>query len=1088
MLPAEPEALLAARLIERVADARDGLILLARGEARAARLGRAAKALAPAGLAAAWLPGWDCLAYDRVSPSASVMGARLAMAAEPPRLLVLSVECAMQRLPRHNASAALRIAVGDEVTPERLMERLGLLGYRLDELVDEPGEAALRGATLDVFAADARTAWRLRLSGGRIEGIDSYDPATQRSLDATEAPIILHPASELVLPEDHELALSRPPGLEHWLPAFDADLVAPLDLLPGAELVLDEGVEEAVERRRADLAEAFRLRAGGEARLRAEGTTRDGLPPLPPPDALHLDEAAWRRMVKARRALQVGGKGGEALPDLAGADPDAAAMRFGRKLLAGGGRLAIAGGVGRGARRLAARLAGGRDAVLEPDGWPGLVASAPGTVALLREAPDGPGFVADGVALIPFGAIRPGTAPTPDQAERVAALGPGALQPGDAVIHALHGLGALRGVEPVETGEARMDCLRLEYADRDARLVPFDELPLLWRYGASAESVTLDHLDGAAWQKRRAAAEAAAQQEAEELLAALRARERLRAPALHPPEGGMRRVAAGFAFEPTPDQATAVEATLRDLARERPMDRLVCGDVGFGKTEVAIRAAAAVALAGHQVAIIAPTTVLARQHEAVFRRRLAPLGIRVGALSRLTPAAEARKVRAGIASGEVQVAIGTTALAAKAVKFRDLALLVVDEEQRFGAREKARLAQLQGGRPLHLLTLTATPIPRTLQSALIGLRDLSVIATPPVRRQPVRTMRGVLEDGLLVQALRREARRGGQSFVVCPRIEDIGPMRERIAGLVPELTLGVAHGDLPPAEMDDAMLSFAEGEGDVLLATGIVETGLDVPRANTMLILGADRFGLAQLHQLRGRVGRGRQRGVVWLLTSPGRKLAPATDRRLKALVALDRLGAGFAISARDLDLRGAGELLGERQAGHLRLVGIELHQHLLRRALAVARGAAPEEEWAPDLALGVDAFIPPEHVPEPALRVELHARLGTALREADAAALDALEDEAEDRFGPPPEPMANLFALAHLALRCRALGVARLEAGPQAAAARFSGRAPAAVAPPAVLKDGRALLRRPLPDAAARLAAAEALLDTLEQQARDAA
>jgi transcription-repair coupling factor (superfamily II helicase) len=1074
MPPVEPESLLAARLLERAEE--EPLALVARSETRASRLARAARALAPEGFDLGWLPAWDCLPYDRVSPSAAVMGARLAVAARAPRLLILSAEAALQRLPR--PVPPLELETGAAVDPEALLARLAARGYRPDELVDEPGEAALRGGILDLHGC--RVAWRIRFDEGRIDSIACYDPISQRSTDEV-ARLAVEPASEVVLPEDHPLAAARPPGLEHWLPAFVPDLLAPLDLVPEATLLLDEELEEAVERRLADIAEAFRLRIAG--------ALPRGLPPLPPPEALHLDAAAWQAVLRGRRTGALDPAVEAALPDFAEArDPDAAFAAFARGLLGRGGRLAIAGGIGRGARGLAARLARGRGVELRrADGWPDLCATPPGSLALLPEAPGVPGFATEEAALVPFSAIRPGAAPAEAAGAPVAALAPAALQPGDAVIHAAHGLGALVGVEPVETGEAMTDCLRLDYADGDSQLVPFDELPLLWRYGATAESVTPDKLDGAAWPKRRAEAEAAAQEEAKALLALLREREGLRAPRIAPPEAGMRRVAAGFPFDPTPDQAAAIAATLRDLARERPMDRLVCGDVGFGKTEVAIRAAAAAALAGKQVAVVAPTTVLVRQHEAVFRRRLAPLGISVAALSRLTPAAEARQVRAGIVGGGVQVAIGTTALAAKGVRFKDLALLVVDEEQRFGAREKAALAKLGGGRPTHLLTLTATPIPRTLQSALIGLRDLSVIATPPVRRQPVRTLRGELDDAVLSGAIRREARRGGQSFVVCPRIEDIEPMRGRLAALLPELTLLVAHGGQKPAEMDEAMLRFAEGDGDVLLATGIVETGLDVPRANTMLIPGADRFGLSQLHQLRGRVGRGRQRGVVWLLTEPGRGLAPATERRLKALVAMDRLGAGFEISARDLDLRGAGELLGEKQAGHLRLVGIELHQHLLRRALAAARGEALPEEWVPALALGVDAFIPPEHVPEDALRVELHARLGAALREGDGAALDALEEEAEDRFGEAPEPMANLFALARLALRCRALDVAKLEAGPQAAAARFRAGAPP-VPPPLTLKDGRALLRRALPDAAARLAAAETLLAALESGAQDAA
>jgi transcription-repair coupling factor (superfamily II helicase) len=1079
-LPAEPEPLLAARLTEAAAEA--PLILVARSEARAARLHRAARTLAPRDLAIGWLPAWDCLPYDRVSPSAEVMGARMALAAGPaPRLLILSVEAATQRLPRPDARDALRLQVGGQAEAAALLRRLAALGHRLDEVVDEPGEAAARGGVVDIFPAVGDRAWRLRLEEGRIAAIEPYDPATQRSLDEAVPELTVGPASELLLPEaEAEAGLPRPPGLVHFLPAFAAALITPFDLLPGAAVAMDAGAEEARRIRAEDLAEAYRLRLAAPA--------VPGLPELPPPEALHLDDKAWKAALRGRRVAETGPPSADsALPHFAAErDPDAAFLRHARALLGAGARVAIAGGVGQGARRLAARLAG-RRAVPVADGWPGLRALPAGSVALLAEAPSAEGFATAEAAVVPLFSVRPAAVPAPD-APRVPALAPAALQPGDAVIHLEQGLGALRGVEPVTAGEATTDCLRLDYAEADSLLVPFDELSHLWRYGATAANVTLDRLDGAAWPKRRAEAERRAREEADRLLALLREREAARAPALRPEAEAMRRVAAGFPHEPTPDQAAAIAATLADLARERPMDRLVCGDVGFGKTEVALRAAAAAALAGRQVAIVAPTTVLVRQHLGTFRRRLAPLGLRVEALSRLTPAGEAKAVRAGIADGSVAVAIGTTALAARGVRFRDLGLLVIDEEQRFGAREKAALARLRGAGALHLLTLTATPIPRTLQSAMIGLRDLSVIATPPVRRQPVRTLRAESEDGLIAAALRREAARGGQTFLVCPRIEDIAPMRARLAAAVPDLTLLVAHGGMKPAEMDDAMLRFAEGEGDVLLATAIVETGLDVPRANTMLVAGADRFGLAQLHQLRGRVGRGRSRGVFWALTEPGRKLAPATERRLRTLSAMDRLGAGFAIAARDLDLRGAGELLGEQQAGHLRAVGVELHAELLGRALAEARGEAPPEQWSPTLALGVDAFIPPDHVPEDALRVELHVRLGRILREGDAAALDALEEEAEDRFGEPPEPLASLFALAWLALRCRALGVARLEVGPQAAAARFRGAPPPALAPPLVLKDGRALLRRAMPDAAARLAGAAALLDTLEEGARAAA
>ena len=1087
-MQAEPEALLAARLLEQAAAARTaGLIFVARSETRAARLHAAAAALAGPEVEALLLPAWDCLPYDRVSPSRAAMGARMAVVARlaekpaRPRLLVMSAEAATQRLPR-TADAGVALEAGAPLDPDALRARLERLGYALDDSADEPGEVAVRGAVIDVFAAsgEADPAVRIQHEEGRITALRRYDPATQRSADDAEA-ALLRQASELVLPEDSET--ERRPGLEHALPAFCPDLAPPSDLLPGAALVLDPEVEHLVPQRAADVAEAFRTRL-------ALRPPRPDEQPLEPPERLYLDEAAWKAATAGRTVsvLEPGEAPHAELPDfLAEEEPEDAFVDF---LQAALERRQRTGLVGRGRMAAAlARLAAER-LELEPrrlPGWLALRDAPPGTFALLEAELD-EGFATQDAAVLPVSKIRPprrarGQA---DAASALAEAVPG-LQPGDAVIHFEHGLGELRGVEPVDTGDTKLDCLRLAYAANTARLVPFDELDQVWRYGATAENVSLDRLGSGAWEKRRAEAEAQVAQTARRLLELAREREGAAAPALRPPREAYARFADRFPFPLTPDQASAIADTLRDLSSGRPMDRLVCGDVGFGKTEVALRAAAVAALAGKQVAVLAPTTVLARQHLETFRKRFAGFGLRIGSLSRLSPPAEAKETKRALAAGEVHIAVGTHALAAKGVRFQDLGLLVIDEEQRFGTRQKASLREM--GQGVHVLTLTATPIPRTLQAALVGLQSLSVIATPPARRQPIRTARAPLDDALLTQALRREARRGGQSFVVCPRIEDIEPMRERIAGLLPDLSLLVAHGGMPPAEVDEALVRFAGGGADALLSTNIVETGLDVPRANTMLVWRPDRFGLSQLHQLRGRVGRGRVRGVIYLLTDPAAPPTPATDRRLRTLEALDRVGAGFAISARDLDLRGAGDLLGEQQAGHLRLVGIELYRHMLDRALAAARGEPPPEQWTPHLGLNLDAFIPPEHVPEEALRVELHARLGELMRRADLRALRDLADEAEDRFGPAPEPFGNLLALARLAVLCRRLNVARLEVGPQAAAAGFRGAAPSA-APPLEESKGRLVLRRESADAAERLKVAEALLSALlpRRQRRKAA
>jgi transcription-repair coupling factor (superfamily II helicase) len=1092
MLHAEPEGLLAVRLVEAaLAAGPAGFFLVARSEARAARLHRAARALAPKHMQVLLLPGWDCLPYDRVSPTRGVMGRRMAVAEalltpfQGPRLLVASADAASQRLPRPDPAAVLRLARGESFEAEAVRLALLRLGYGLEEQADEPGDAALHGGVLDLCPAYTLgdSAWRIRHEEGRIEAIQRLDILTQRSLEEEAEALTIGPASELVLQESDPLVEARPPGLEHAPPAWEPELLAPAALLPQARIVLDEGVAEALARRRAEVAEAFRTRI-------TIRPPREGEPQLPSPELLYLDEADWVAVLGGRAPEEVQPPEEElAVPPRFAAEPEAeeAFLAYAEAQARQHRRLAIVGGTGRGARRLARRAT--EEFGLEPrqvEDWPALLATPPGTLALLSAPADIPGFEAEEAVLVPFAAIHPGGGASAqrrsDQGAQALLDASATLQPGDAVIHLDHGLGALRGVEPVDTGEACVDCLRLDYAD-GSRMVPFDELDRLWRYGATAEGLSLDRLEGGGWEKRRAEAEREVAKSAEQLLEMVKQRDAARAPALRPDRDRYPRLVARFPYEPTADQAAATEAVLTDLASGWPMDRLVCGDVGFGKTEVAIRAIAVAAFAGKQVALLAPTTVLVRQHLETLRRRFAGFGLRVEMLSRLTSPAEARKVRAGLANGEVQIVVGTQALAAKSVRFADLGLLVVDEEQRLGAKQKAQLKGLRGREGLHVLTLTATPIPRTLQAALVGLRDLSVIATPPARRQPVRTLRAPLDDALLAQALRREARRGGQSFVVCPQIEDIAPMRERITGLLPELSLIEAHGVMPGAKMDEAMVRFADGGADVLLSTNIVETGLDVPRANTMLVWRADRFGLSQLHQLRGRVGRGRARGVIYLLTDPATKPAEATIRRLKTLEALDRVGAGFAISARDLDLRGAGELLGEQQAGHMRLVGMELYRHLLDRALAKARGETPPEAWSPALALGVAAYVPEDHIPEEVLQVDVHVRLGRALRTGDLSAVEALEDELEDRFGEAPEPLRNLFELARLSARCRRLGIAKLEVGPEAAAATPRGAAPQRdmfPASPLERRGERLLLRHSSATPAERLARAAALLAAL--------
>ncbi len=621
------------------------------------------------------------------------------------------------------------------------------------------------------------------------------------------------------------------------------------------------------------------------------------------------------------------------------------------------------------------------------------------------------------------------------------------LQVGDLVVHEDHGIARLEAIETVDAAGQFADHLALSFAGDDRLLAPVAEIGRIWPYGSDEGGMSLDRLEGGTWSRRRdeVAAEIAAV--ARELARRVQERSKREAPGLKPSES-FRRFVRRFPFEPSSDQEAAIAAVLSDLSRGRPpMDRLLCGDVGFGKTEVALRAAAIAALGGRQVAVLAPTTLLVGQHLQTFRRRFAGFGLRVEQLSRLGGGKPAREVRAGLADGSVRIVIGTHALASPEVRFADLALVVIDEEQRFGSAQKEALTRLRQG--VHVLTMSATPIPRTLQAALAGLQELSVIATPPQRRVPVRTFLLPFDPAVAREALLRERGRGGRSFVVVPRIADLEPMRARLAAAVPDLDLVLAHGRMRAAELDRVMLAFAEGRHDVLLTTSIVEAGLDVPGADTMLVWQPQRFGMAQLHQLRGRVGRGRERGACYLLPEPGDALADMARRRLEALARIEGLGAGFAVSARDLDLRGAGSILGEEQAGHVQRIGTGLHQELLRRALRRARGETVEPPWTPEVALGVSALLPAEYVPEPDLRLELYARLA---RITAASELDDLADEIADRFGELPPPARRLLELTRLGLRCQDLAVSRLESGTKAVAATLrpasplDGRAPAGV------------------------------------------
>ncbi|MFV2092385.1 MAG: transcription-repair coupling factor, partial [Hyphomicrobiales bacterium] len=607
------------------------------------------------------------------------------------------------------------------------------------------------------------------------------------------------------------------------------------------------------------------------------------------------------------------------------------------------------------------------------------------------------------------------------------------------VVHVDHGIARFVGLKTVDAAGAPHDCLELHYHGSDKLYLPVENIEMLSRFGSDEASVQLDRLGGAGWQARKAKAKERIAEIADGLIKVAAARALRSAARMVPDDGLFDDFRARFAFDETEDQASAIDAVLDDLASGRAMDRLVCGDVGFGKTEVAIRAAFVAAASGFQTAIIGPTTLLARQHYNTFAERFAGFPMQIGRMSRLVGSAEMATTKEGLASGEIDIVIGTHALLGKAIKFKNLGLVVVDEEQHFGVVHKERLKELRHN--VHVLTLTATPIPRTLQFALSGVRDLSLIASPPVDRLAVRTFITPFDPVVVREALLRELYRGGQSFVVCPRISDLDEIAAFLREQVPEVKVVRAHGRMAPSQLDEVMNAFYEGRYDVLLSTTIIESGLDIPSANTLVVYRADRFGLAQLYQLRGRVGRSKTRAYALFTVPANRILSQTAERRLKVLQSLDYLGAGFSLASHDLDIRGAGNLLGSEQSGHIREVGFELYQQMLEEAVALLRdgdegaGEAASGQWSPVINLGASVLIPERYVEDLQLRLGLYRRLaGLETRQE----LDGFAAELIDRFGPLPQEVEHLLQVVGTKAYCRAAGIAKLDAGPKGAVIGF--------------------------------------------------
>lgn len=994
----------------------------------------------------------DALPGDLQPPTAANSGVRLAALRRVRELarakarnvaVITTAEAASEMLPKPQTfdGPLTRFTVGGKLEAGAFRSAVTNIGYFEDDRVDEPAEFAMRGRVIDIYPANAEMPVRIELLDGAIQRIREFDSVSQRG--KRELPHI-------------EL------GSAAW-PVLLGRSNTLFDFLPGAVVVLDPGV--AAERGRflslaADAADGKKKKqtlAGSaivaQAAWDAATTKRGTIDLVAGTDERTIRFAANTDPMKAMNAEIAQALKEKARVVIAGSDHD---LRFIRK-------------------RLPRKIAQGARPIpswAETDtGWLNRVKLLEMTVPLSwREQKR---LVVSAREVV--GSNAGLAAASADTGEHLLEIGDVCI--GDVVIHEDHGIAVIAGFGRASGAGAVGEAIELEYNGGARRLVPVDEADRIWRYGADRTAVTLDGLDGTSWRKRRLVIDKAMTETAADMTRLAKENAKRKGVKIEPDPAAYQDFVTGFPFSETPDQTRAIDAVREDLASGKPMDRLVIGDVGYGKTEVALRAAALAALAGKQVVVSAPTTVLVRQHYETFKARFERTGLKVASLSRLSDAADRKRVKAGLADGSISVVVGTGAVASENVEYKNLALVVIDEEQRFGAAEKAKLRDLAGTSG-HLLSLTATPIPRTLQNALLGLKQMSVIATPPARRQPIRTLAGTFDEHQVRTALLREKDRGGQSFVVVPRIQDIANMEATLQRLAPELSLLMAHGEMPAADIDSSMVRFAGGLADVLLATNIIEAGLDVPRANTMIIWRADRFGLAQLHQLRGRVGRGNRRGHILLTTEPGASLTEATKKRLRTLESLDRLGAGFAISARDLDIRGAGDLVGDAQSGHMKLIGIDLYQHLLERAVREAQGETLER-WSPVMNIGVSGKIPEDWIPEADTRLSLYLRLARLDARGD---LDAFESELEDRFGEEPAEAATLLRMANLRVLLREANIAKVDAGPNAIAftPRVEPTKKAVSEAGLVARNGRLILEEAIGEPADRLARIEGVVKQL--------
>ena len=1059
-----PEGFDAVLLARRAAEAKGTLLHVARDDQRLARLADGLSFFAPDAELLKF-PAWDCLPYDRVSPNAEIVSERIATLArllEPasgPRIVLTTVNALVQRVPpRHVFRGSSRtIAVNGTLKTEELARFLEANGYGRAATVMEPGEYAMRGGIIDIFAAGQSDPVRLDLFGDTVESIRPFDSATQRGGTTKLDRLVLRPVNEVFLDRDSisrfrvgwrelfsdaaatdpvYLSISdgrRHPGMEHWVPLFHDAMETLLDYTGiDTSVSLDHQWDEVLANRLEMVADHYSAR---------HGVVREGETPYRPLPAsrLYLDHAEWDEMLSygplfaftpfarpdGAAGVDGGGRPAPVFAKSAGIDVFAQARPQFETWINQGRRPVVA-AWSRGSReRIGHLLADHQIRTEAVDDLAALTRLPPGITGLVVLGLDR-GFLTDTIAVVSETDLLGERISRPPRKRKRAdqfIAEATEIADGDLVVHQDHGIARYDGLVTLHVSGAPHDCLRLLYDGDDKLFLPVENIEMLSRFGSEGGGVGLDKLGGASWQTRKARMKQRIRDMAGELIRTAAARRMRDAEMMTPSEGAWDEFCARFPFAETDDQARAIADVLEDLAAGRPMDRLICGDVGFGKTEVALRAAFKVVTAGKQVAILCPTTVLAAQHHQTFTERLAAYPIQIDLLSRFRSRQEQAKTLEGLRAGTVDIVIGTHRLLSKDVVFSNLGMIVVDEEQRFGVTHKERLKQMRT--QVDVLTLSATPIPRTMSMALSGLRDMSVIEDPPEGRIPVLTYVREYEDNMIRDAILRELERDGQIYFVHNKIESIDHVASHLRKLVPDLRIEVGHGQMSEDELERVMFDFYHHKADLLLCTTIIENGLDIPNSNTIIIDNADHMGLSQLYQLRGRVGRSSRQAYSYFLYRRNKQLSEVSERRLAAIKEFSALGSGYKVAMRDLEIRGAGNLLGAQQSGAMMSVGFDLYTQLLAQAVQELKGEEVTEDILPSVDLPITAHIPNDYIPGEAERIYFYKRMSGVRSVQD---IESLQAELEDRFGDPPQPVWDALAILRLRLKCKEMGIASIK------------------------------------------------------------